>query len=37
MNLDLLGQITGLAGFIILTGFAIYKYTKQNKEFGAKK
>ena len=37
MNLDILGQITGLAGFIILSAFAVYKYTKQNKEFITKK
>lgn len=37
MNIDLLGQITVLVAFIIMSAFGIYKYTKQNKEFESKK
>lgn len=37
MSLDLLGQITGVIGFVVIMTFGIYKYTTQNKEFESKK
>lgn len=33
MNIQLLSQITALIGFLLLSGFCIYKYTKQNHDF----
>lgn len=36
MNLNLIGQITGLIVFFVLCGGCIYIFFKQNKEFGMK-
>lgn len=33
MNIQLLSQITALVGFLFLSGFCIYKYTKQNHDY----
>ncbi len=36
MDYNLLSQLTALVGFIIISGFVIYKYNKQNKDFKEK-
>lgn len=33
MSIQLISQITALIGLLFISGFCIYKYTKQNRDF----
>lgn len=33
MNIEFLSHITALVGVILLSGFTIYKYMKQNRDY----
>lgn len=36
MDYNTLSQLTALIGFLLISGFVIYKYNKQNHEFKEK-
>lgn len=36
MDFNILSQLTALIGFLVISGFVIYKYNKQNREFKEK-